>query len=106
MTRELTSLFDTLDKQWNTAELNLKGEVNGCEDTQTQILREFGKMDADSVRLLLHRLTDDQLTQIVPIVENIIDAFPSAEQTLTIISTTRDIFWLGTKLKSLTMARK
>ena len=89
MTKELTNLFDTLDRQWNTAELNLKGEVNSCEDTQTQILREFGKMDADSVRLLLHRLSDDQLTQIVPIVDNIIAAFPSAEQTLIIISTTK-----------------
>ena len=88
MTKELTNLFDTLDRQWNTAELNLQGEVNSCEDTQTQILREFGKMDADSVRLLLHRLSDDQLTQIVPIVDNIIAAFPSAEQTLIIISTT------------------
>lgn len=106
MTRELTSLFDTLDKQWNTAELNLKGEVNGCEDTQTQILREFSKMDADNVRLLLHTLTDDQLTQIVPIVDNIIAAFPSAEQTLMIISTTRNIFWLRAKLNTLAMTRK
>lgn len=106
MTRELTNLFDTLNRQWNTAELNLKGEVNNCEDTQTQILREFGKMDADSVRLLLHRLSDNQLTQIVPIVDNIIAAFPSAEQTLIIISTTRDIFWLHAKLKSLTMTKK
>ena len=106
MTKELTSLFATLDRQWNTAELNLKGEVNNCEDTQTQILREFGKMDADSVRLLLHRLSDTQLTQIVPIVDNIIAAYPSAEQTLMIISTTRDIYWLGAKLKALAMVKK
>lgn len=104
MTRELTCLFDTLDKQWNTAELNLNGEVNSCEDTQTQILREFGKMDAESVRLFLHTLSDKQLTQIVPIVGNIIAAYPSAEQTLTIISTTRNIYWLEAKLKALAMA--
>lgn len=106
MTVALTNLFDTLDKQWNTAELKLTGENTVCQDTQTQILREFGKMDSDSVRLLLHRLSDDQLTQIVPIVDNIIAAFPSAEQTLMIISTTRNIFWLHAKLKSLTMTKK
>ena len=61
MTKELTNLFDTLDRQWNTAELNLQGEVNSCEDMQTQILCKFGKMDADNVRLLLHTLTDEQL---------------------------------------------
>ena len=105
MTAALTSLFDTLDTQWSTAELNIQEEEVLRQDTQTQILREFGKMDADSVRLLLHRLSDNQLTQIVPIVDNIIDAFPSAEHTLTIISTTRDVFWLGAKLKTLSMMR-
>ena len=106
MTKELTSLFDTLDRQWNTSELNLKSDVNCCKDIQTQILREFGKMDADNVRLLLHTLTDEQLTQLVPIVDNIIDAFPSSEQTFMIISTTRNIFWLSAKLKALVMTRK
>lgn len=106
MTAALNNLFDTLDRQWSTAELNLTGENTICHDTQTQILREFGKMDSDSVKLLLHRLSDDQLTQIVPIVDNIIDAFPSAEETLAIISTTRDIFWLSAKLKALAMAKK
>ena len=106
MTKALTNLFDTLDMECSTTELNINDESAVCRDTQLQILRELGKMDADSVRLLLHRLSDNQLTQIVPIVDNIIDAFPSTEQTFTIISTTRDIFWLGAKLKLLSMAKK
>lgn len=101
MSDDLKQLFKRLDFAWNISGEEFKGENPACGDLLNEILAEIKQLDEKDVISIMEELSDGQIEQITPIIEEIIGNFSNTEKTLIKINMERNIKWLNSELKFL-----
>lgn len=103
MNKRLKHLFEQLNKSWNISGPDFKGENPACIDLQNEILNEFKKNDSGDILSIIKKLSDEQIEQITPIVEDIIEIFPDTKTFFIAINSERKIDWLDSELRYLNL---
>ncbi|WP_206458694.1 hypothetical protein [Anaerovorax sp. IOR16] len=65
-----------LDKLWSSSDERLQGENPACDKVLSAIESKMNEMDDDEIVKQLSKLSNIQLSQILPVLEDMVDEHP------------------------------
>ena len=102
MNNKLKLLFAELNKYWCAIDSsNANVDNSGYSIIQQKIFEEIKEMNTQMVIGLIDELSDIQINQIIPMVEEIIKVHPKTKYVFKNINEERNIYCLNNELKSL-----